>query len=192
MSHKAGRNKSIVPPKLQVPLAVVLAIVFIFLLSARLKGASDNDGPRVPTVEDKAASAHAVVRDDGHRIALLMDKINARERYEELDDEPLQELAGDPFVKPGRAAAGNTPEGDDMGRAEHRDRYQSREAFIESLTLQATLVDGDANLALINGMLVTENDTMGPFSVVKIEERTAFLSDETGSVLLTMKGDETL
>jgi hypothetical protein len=192
MSKKAGKKKGIVPLKLQVPLAVVLAIVFVFLLNARLKGGRNGDAMPVPPVDDKVAAADTSVFDCGQRVALLMDKISAEQPRGRLDGEPLPDLAGDPFVKPDNAAAGTGIDEHDPQRAEQRNRYQSREAFIESLTLQATLVDGDANLALINGTLVAENDMMGSFSVVEIEERTALLSDETGNVLLTMKGDDTL
>jgi|GEM_PF-2612604 len=191
MSSKAGRKKSIVPLKLQVPLAVVLAVVFIFLLNARLRGGRHDSGVRVPAVQDKVACADATVADCEQRLGVLMEKITARKPRGQLHAEPPPDLAGDPFVKPHRAAVGDRIDEHDPQRAEPKERRQSREAFIESLTLQATLVDGDANLALINGTLLTENDTMGPFSVVKIEERTALLSDVTGTVLLTMKGDDT-
>ena len=192
MSNKARRSKSIVPFKLQVPLAVVLAVVFIFLLNARLRGGRHDNGMRVPAVEDKVACADPTVVDCEQRVGLLVDKITAQEPRGQFEEEPLPDLAGDPFVKPDSAAARRASDEHGSQREEQKNRYQSREAFIESLTLQATLVDGDANLALINGTLLTENDTLGPFRVVKIEERTALLSDEAGNVLLTMKGDDTL
>jgi len=189
MSNKTGRKKSIVPLKLQVPLAVVLAVVFVFLLNSRLRGSRQDNNVEVPALEEKVASADVTELDCEQRLDWLMDRIATPELCGRSEEEPLPELAGDPFVKPDRAGDGNRT---DAQRGEPGDRYRSREDFIESLTLQATLVDGDRNLALINDTLLAEKDTIGPFNIVRIGERTVVLSDETGNVLLTMKGDDTL
>ena len=61
---------------------------------------------------------------------------------------------------------------------------------MESLTLQATLIDGDRRFVLINGTLFAEEDSIGAFKIVEIGERAASLKDDRGSVLLKMEGDD--
>ena len=194
MTGKNKSKRSLVPLRLQIPLAVLLGIVFVFLLNARFRGGRVGQSVSVPAVGDKAAAADVTAVEPDQRIGLLIDKISAEGLTGTLEDETLPDLAGDPFLKPDRSAAkgrlhgpdsrGHAQEGDDDGR--------SREELIKSLTLTATLIDSGTNLALINGMLRGENDMIGPFNVVKIQERAAFLRDDSGTVLLKMKGDDTL
>ena len=192
MTRKNKRRKSLVPLRLQIPLAVVLAILFLFLLNARLRGRRDAGGVLVPAVEEKAAAADMAPVDCDRRISSLIDKISAEAPSDKREEEPLPELAGDPFVKPDRTAKRRARNGLDPLCGEDNEANQSREAFMNSLILQATLIDSDMNLALINGKLLAESDMIGPFNIVKIGERVAFLSDESGNVLLKMKGDDTL
>ena len=192
MTRKNKRKKSLVPLRLQIPLAVVLGILFLLLLNARLKGRRDAGGIPLPAVEEKAAAADIATVDCDRRITSLIDKISAEAPSDQREEEPLPELAGDPFVKPERTARRRALNGLNPLCGEDNEVERSREAFMSSLVLQATLIDGDMNLALINDKLLAQSDTIGPFNIVKIGERAALLSDESGTVLLKMKGDDTL
>ena len=188
MARKKKSKKSVVPLKLQIPLAILLGIVFIFLLKGRLSGRSTAEGRPAPAVPDEVVTAEVESSDSERRVDALIDKITRDEP--EPEREVLPRLAGDPFAKPrrpvGRVVAGNP------GAARDDEAYdgRSRDQFVEGLTLQATLIDGDKKFVLINGTLFAEKDCIGAFKIVEIGERAASLRDDRGSVLLKMKGDD--
>jgi hypothetical protein len=189
MMARKKSKKSVVPRKLQVPLAILLGIVFIFLLKGRLSGRSAAEGEAAPAARDEVVTAEVGPTDSERRVDDLIDKITQDEP--EPEREVLPRLAGDPFAKPPRPAArvSGTP---DAHRHEQDDAYdgRSRDQFVEGLNLQATLIDGDKRFVLINGMLFAEKDRIGAFKIVEIGERAASLRDDRGSVLLKMKGDD--
>jgi len=193
MAGKKKSKKSVVPRKLQIPFTIVLGTVFIFVLSSRLKGRRTAEGTPAPAASDEVVTAEVGPSDSERRVDALIDKIAQAEPKPQREDEVLPRLAGDPFVKPPRpperVASGGSKA---VRRAQEDDAYdgRSREQFVESLTLQATLIDGDKRFVLINGTLFAEKDSIGAFRIIQIGERAASLSDDRGSVLLKMKGDD--
>ena len=103
---------------------------------------------------------------------------------------PLPDLPGDPFAKPKRPPKTILPGDPEHLNGTQEDDGQSRDQFVQSLMLQATLIDGDKKFVLINDTLYGENDTIGAFKIVEIGERSATLKDDRGPVLLEMKGDD--
>lgn len=194
MRSKNKKKKRVLPAKLQIPLAIVLGIAFIFLLNARLKGRGTAQGAPVPTVEDDQVNPRVTAADSRRRVQELLDKIGEMESEDESEPGSLPDLVGDPFADPYgpplRIAAS------DLGRGRQQeqdaDDKQARAKFLDDLTLQATLMDGNARLAFIDDTLFAENDTIGAFKIVGIRERAAFLDDGGGIVILNMKGDDPL
>lgn len=202
MSSKNRRKKSIVPPKVQIPLTIVLGIVFIFLLTARLRdrGTAGSAVPSAVGAEPSGAQT-AKASSSQLRINSLIDKI-AGDEQEGDADATLQETPeppSDPFVEPdGRGALNKLGRlsrefrsqqrgGEDSGGENER---RSREEFIRSLTLEGTLRDGNVGIAVISGKLYAEDDNVGRFKLVRVGERIAFLADDAGNVRLKMKGDD--
>jgi len=191
MARKKKSRKSVVPHKLQIPLAIVLGIVFILMLNSRLKSRRTAEGRPAPAARDEVVPAEVQSSGSESRVDVLIDKLT--QNHAKPEREVLPRLPGDPFVKPKRPA-GRISNGDPehSNRAQEQDVYdgQSRDQFLQSLTIQATLIDGDKRFVLINGTLFAEKDSIGAFKIVEIGERAASLSDERGSVLLKMKGDD--
>ncbi len=199
MNSKNKEKKSAIPPKLQISLAIVLGIVFMFLLTARLRGRLPS-----PAVNDEPSSDEtAAMTSRQRRVGLLIDEISGKEEGSgNATEQELPELPSDPFAEPDRTTSrgvlsklGRLPRGlrsQQRGGEDNGGEYdgKSREEFIESLALQATLRDGNLRIALISGKLCAENCTIGRFKLVKVGERVALLSDDTGNVLLRMKGDD--
>ena len=193
MASKKKSKKSVVPHKLQIPLAILLGIVFIFVLNSRLKGRRTAQGASAPATQDEVVTADVAVSDSGRWVDALIDKITNEEPKRE--HVTLPDLAADPFVKPDRRPKKFLHSGSEHAqRPQENDTYagQSREQFLESLTLQATLIDGHERFALINDTLYGESDTIGAFKIVRIGERAASLKDNCGRVILKMKGDDLL
>ena len=138
-------------------------------------------------------TAEVLPGDSERRVEVLIDKVS--DEKPKREHSPLPALAWDPFAKPerphNRAAFNETEE---VQRAMERDVYdgQSREQFVESLTLQATLIDGNRRFVLINDTLFAEEDNIGAFKIVEIGERAASIDDGRGSILLEMEGDDLL
>jgi hypothetical protein len=195
MRSKNKKKKSVVPSKLQIPVAIVLGIAFICLLSARFKGRGTAQGAPVPTVEDGQVTPRVTAADSGRRVQELLDKISRMESQDEREPGWLPDLPVDPFADPygppARIAASG-PSARQGAQDERSSDEQIRAAFLDGLTLQATLMDGDARLAFIDDTLFAENDTIGAFKIVGIRERAAFLDDGGGIVVLKMKGDDPL
>ena len=187
MARKTKRKKSVVPLRLQIPLAILLGIVFIFLLKARLTGRRTAEGRPAPAAQDEVVTAEAESSDSERRVDALIDKITQEEP--EPEREVLPRLAGDPFAKP-RRPVGQLVAGNPGAAQQAQDDRRSRDQFVESLTLQATLIDGDKKFVLINGTLFAEKDSIGAFKIVEIGERAASLKDDRGTVLLKMKGED--
>lgn len=195
MRSKNKEKKSVLASKLQIPVAIVLGIAFICLLSARLKGRGTAQGAPVPTVEDEQVTPRVTAADSRRRVQELLDKIGEMESQDEREPGWLPDLPGDPFADPYgpplRIAASDV--GRRLGEQEQdANDEQARARFLDGLTLQATLMDGNARLAFIDDTLFAENDTIGAFKIVGIRERAAFLDDGGGIVVLKMKGDDLL
>jgi len=188
MADKKKSKKGIVPLKLQIPFAMVLGIVFIFLLTSRLRDRRTAQGAPAATEPDEMVTSEVARTDSEHRVAELLDKISRQEP--EIERGPLPLLSNDPFARPKRSSIVS----EHVQGAQKDDAYggQSREAFVGALTLRATLIDGDQRFVLINDTLYCENDTIGAFKIVEIRERSAALNDDRGPVLLEMKGDDLL
>ena len=193
MASKKKSKKSVIPLKLQIPFAILLGIVFVLLLNSRLKGLRNDKGTPAPGSTNTVETAEVLPGDSEQRVEILIDKVS--DEKPKREHSPLPALASDPFAKPERPyrkAAGNEPE--EVKRAMEREVYdgQSREQFVASLTLQATLIDGDRRFVLINDTLFAEKDNIGAFKIVEIGERAAFIDDGRGSMLLEMEGDDLL
>jgi hypothetical protein len=188
MASKSKGKKSIFPLKLQIPLAILLGIVFILMLNAKLKGRRTAQGE-----PDNAVTAQVASTDSEHRVDELLDMISKEKPKSERERGPLPDLPGDPFAKPKRPPKTILPgDPEHLNGTQEDDAFggQSREGFVGSLTLRATLIDGDKKFVLINDTLYGENDTIGAFKIVEIRERSATLKDDRGPVLLEMKGDD--
>jgi hypothetical protein len=195
MSSKRETGKSVVPRKLQIPLAIILGALFVFLLTARLRGRESAQGAPVPSADGEATATQTATADSQHRVDALIEKINEEEprRHDERGSGSPPNLVGDPFLVPqkssARVVAGKLG---DRPRSQEEQNAEARARFVESLTLQATLIDGDSRFALIDGTLFAENDSVGAFKIVGIGERSAFLDDGHGTAFLKMKGDDLL
>ncbi len=195
MARKNKIRKSVVPLKLQIPLAIVLGIVFIVVLNSRLRDRRSTEGRPASAAPDEVVTAGVESGDPERRVDALIDKITGEEPNHQRDDEILPRLAGDPFVKPKRPSGRDSASYPEHSNgAQEKDAYdgRSRDQFVQSLALQATLIDGDRRFVIINGTLFAEKDTIGAFKIAEIGERAASLTDERGSVLLKMKGDDLL
>ena len=202
MKSRSKAKRSIVPFKFQIALAVLLGIAFIVLLTARLKGRGNTEGAS-PPAEGRASIDETLSAGTGQRIELLINEISSSETASHGQDlRAAPQLSSDPFIEPDKKARSSARDGlarlsralDPRQRAEEHgsDAYarQSREEFIANLTLQATLIDGNVRFALIDGKLFAENDHVGRFKIARIGERVVLLSDDIGSILLKMKGDD--
>lgn len=204
LKSKKKKKRSAILLKLQIPVAIVLGIVFVFLLNARLRGSRAAGGAEQRPANDAAVIEETVeVNSDGRRIDSLLDTISGegREDSSHATTDEMPGLRSDPFADP-KATAGTGVIGrlrqisgeilSQRGSEDDRERYggKTREDFIETLTLQATLKDGDLGIAMINDRLYAESFSVGPFRLLRVGERVALLADDAGRVLLTMKGDE--
>lgn len=196
MKSKSKGKKSVIPARLQIPLTIVLGLVFVLVLSARLRGR----GTAAQEAADLAAgdsqvTADATAADSQHRVDALIDKISeeAPEHEQERETGSVPVLPVDPFADPYgppvRTAAGTAAS---RQRAQDEQDEEARASFVEGLTLQATLIDGEDKFAFIDDTLFYKNDTIGAFRIVAIGERAALLDDGNGPVLLEMKGDDLL
>lgn len=190
MARKKKSKRSIVPLKLQIPLAIVLGIVFILMLNAKLKGRRTAQGAPAPDEPDNTVTAQVASTDSEHRVDELLDMISNEKPKSERERGLLPDLPGDPFAKPKRKPKAILPDDPEYLNGTQLADGQSRDQFVQSLTLQATLIDGDKKFVLIGDTLYGENDTIGAFKIVEIRERSATLKDDRGPVLLEMKGDD--
>jgi len=204
----SNKKKSIIPPKLQVPVTVVLGLMFILMLGVQLKRAQTSKR-KPPTdaataVTTETSPEQRDVADAKQRLDVLVRRISSVARPEEHEVAAPSRPRWDPFVRPEsvdtkiRRAKGDTlnaqPESEQGARVRNRDLYggQSREQLIERLTIQGTVLDGNARLAIIDGRMFAQGDHLGPFRIVRIGECSALLRDNNGDELIKMKGDEEL
>jgi hypothetical protein len=116
MKSKSNKKKSVVPAKMQIPIAIILGIVFICLLNAKLKGRGTAQGAPVPTVEDEQGTPRVTASDSRRRVQELLDKISEMESQDEREPGWLPDLSGDPFADPYGPPARTVASGRDSGR----------------------------------------------------------------------------
>ena len=228
------REISIVPSRFQVPVMLVLAVVFVALLVCQSKRLS----ARRARVDEVAV---AVVSSPGEEVAapkvsledvrVLMKELQsaAVEPHEAVTEPPplirdpfhLRVLpvrtvddvvaeapgtenadpaagtdvgAGDvePEERPGtETAAASTDESatDVPGPAAPEDEGAAvrRLRFLASLTLSATCITDDGAVALVNGRIMRQGDTIGDFAVKAIRARDIVLEDDAGPVVVPIQ-----
>ena len=229
-----AREISIIPSKLQIPVMVVLAVVFVLLLVRQSKKLSarrasmGNDARVVEAAPVGEAAAPKVSLED---VRELMKEIQsaAVESHEAVTEPPP--LIRDPFhlrvlpvrpveaVVPEAAAGESAPSpdraedapgeggaGEDAGAtpetgsaaaapdAEPADpepdglaAQQARLRFLASLSLSATCIVENGAVALVNGRIMRQGDTVGDFTLKAIRARDIVLEDDAGAVIVRIQ-----
>jgi len=208
MSSSRKKRKSLIPAKWQIPFALVLAVVFVVMLTSMIKRVRASKRRSEPQPESLAmSSVETDTADPTGRMRALIESM--RNQREELTAAVLlsADQINDPFVEP-KIKAGHD-KSDESGaqtqakviaeqqrQAEEEEKERlykdgQRELIVRGLVLQGTLLDGDARLALISGNLLAEKDRIERFRIVEVGAREVLLRDRYGDVTLKLKeGDK--
>ena len=202
MTDKPKGKKSVLPLKLQVLIAVVLGTLFIFLLVSRLKGMRPDEVTESPTkTEESSIKEEPGASHPNPEIDIFIEKLSREQEEKNISHLPSPDSLSDPFTEPARRSEGilskvgqmlpmleSLP--DTIQKDDHENDRQSREEYINSLSLKGTLIDGNARFAVINSRLYAENDDLGKFKITRIEERAVLIEDGIGDVMIRMGEDD--
>ncbi len=179
-----SERKSLIPPNAQVPLALLLGILFAGLLYWRFAPDGDKESRKVVVVSQANYSLEEVrgLIEDVRRDDFSPSELEST--AETLDDDPFLWDALAP-VEPVVAL----PEEPDTAE---EDALEERNERLAELQLSGTMFIGRKGFAIINGQHLRTGDKIAGFTLNHINERTAVLVDEYGAEELEIAFDSLL
>lgn len=185
MAHK----RSLIPAKIQVPAAIVLAIVFATLLAFR---AMKNDGDADTTVQDTNHVVYATSGPEtvGERMPVsdLGDLVfKFQDKPEPAPEFPV--LERNPFLIPEDAFTKALPDrGDfDVEPTTKSDLDRSGARELNSIVLTGTSKIGDQYMAIVDGMVLREGDRIAGYTIVEVGEGILYLENRRSARIVRMK-----
>lgn len=182
------KKRSTIPDNLQVPMAIVLAVLFAIILAWRFWPAGEADPEAGGT---SAASSRAGLFDsDVIRLRGLVSELQRKQQPPEAVRAPAREVAGNPFDL---AAWERPPEPlpvptTDLEFLAEPQAYvapgPSREERLARLTLSATMRRTDFSMALVNDRYLRPGDEIEGFKVKAVHEKYIVLMDRVGELTL--------
>ena len=185
MAHK----KSLIPLKIQVPAAIVLAFVFVALLVFRTM---KNDGDTDSTVQAANRDLHAMTGLETSRERVPVSEL--RNLILNFQDEPQAEpdvpqLERNPFLIPEDAFTGALPDQADFdGEPDGTSVLDlSRARELNSMILTGTSKIGDRYMAIVNGMVLGKGDRIDGYTIVEVGEGILIIENRRGVRIVRMK-----
>ena len=185
MAHK----KSLIPLKIQVPAAIVLAIAFVALLVFR---AVKNDGDTDSTVQAANIDTHAMTSPE-----TLLERVpvgDLRNLILNFQHGPqtkpnIPPLERNPFLIPEDAFTRALPEqadfdGEPVGTS---DLDLSRARELNSMVLTGTSKIGDRYMAIVNGMVLGKGDRIDGYTIVEVGEGVLIIENSRSVRIVRMK-----
>ena len=190
-------SKSLIPPKAQIPVAVVLGILFALLLVWRFGfGAQEETESVVSLIPEVDAAEIGVSLDDLREILKELQVDTPEGKAEGEDEGQLPLLSGNPFrwaqapsPRPGALGA-NAGEGE--GSVQEPVRGPSRESRLNSLVLSGTCVLEGSSTAIVGERYVKVGDVVEGFTIQEIRESELTLADDVGVEIIKIEKPEWL
>lgn len=199
-------GKSVVPAKLQIPMAIVLGLLLVCIVVVRFGGRKQAT-PAVTVKEKTNVTAEETITIEDLRQALTDLPRTTTSRVGPRDGPPP--LVRNPFVLADSESAedGTTSAASEGGSEEGEsapvvsegetdkpstpaEPAEDRSVRLARLSLSATSLTKNSAVALINGRYVREGDVIEGFVVKKIHERKVLLEDQVG--IETVRMPETI
>lgn len=186
-----ARKKSLIPVKLQVPAAFVLAIVFVSLLVFR---AMKSEGDTKATVQAANLDVYAIdVPKTLHERMPVNDLrnliFNFQDKSESESEPVLPLLTRNPFLIPDDAFTRALPDQADFDEElelrSGSDRSQVKE--LNSIVLTGTSKIGDRYMAIVDGMVLGEGDRIAGYTIVEVGEGILYLENRRSARIVRMK-----
>lgn len=184
-----ARKKSLIPVKIQIPAALVLAVFFVALLVFR---ASKSDGDRNATVQAANYDAHTITGSEAFSERVAVDDL--RNRILNFQNKPETEpvtprLEQNPFLIPEDAFTRAMPDRADLGDepdvTSELDRSRARE--LNSMILTGTSKIGDQYMAIVDGIVLGKGDRIDGYTIVEVGEGILIIENRRGVRIVRMK-----
>ena len=185
MAHK----RSLIPAKVQVPAAIVLAISFVVLLVFR---AVKNEGDADATVQAANHDVYAMAGPETlHERMPVNDLRNLIFNFQDKPETApeIPPLERNPFLIPEDAFTRALPEQADFdGEPDGTSVLDlSRARELNSMVLTGTSKIGDRYMAIVNGMVLGKGDRIDGYTIVEVGEGVLFLESKRGVRIVRMK-----
>ena len=187
-------GKSFIPPRFQVPVAIVLAVLFAALLWWRFQPRAALVAPVTESIEIPGDAKLATLED----LRGLLATIKPGEDTPARSGQDYALLSNNPFHLPLATASGKSTSGsiqgadsddadvslpDEEARVKE-DLKQGRALLLASLELTGTCRSNGWAMAVISGNYVQRGDVFAGFTVKEIREREVVLHDAVGEEVL--------
>lgn len=183
MKHKKG----VIPPKAQVPVAVVLSVLFVCVLALRF-GGGERDA--VAATPNEIPADQPMVSVDDLRTVLA--RIEARKEDRMTREGSMPELARNPFLAPLEPAVAKValrPEPVSIELlAPPVPTGPTRADRLRSIELTAICISNGRSIAVIGGEYLAAGDEIAGFMIKAINDGEAVLEDELGLKILRLEG----
>lgn len=185
-------ERSVLPPKAQVPAAIVLGVLFILLLVWQFGGDGGQANVAVATSGDRPVKIDRTT--ELNDLRLLIDDLRRLQTAVAVTASAAPAFRGDPFFdaisvaasgevgRSGRTGDGNGPGvGGEISGGEGVSAGFDRAEKLNGLKLMAISTTVESSIALINGRLVRVGEKIAGFLVEEISESEVVLSDTIGT-----------
>lgn len=182
-------KKSLVPLKVQVPAAIVLASVLVALLVFRgMKNNGDADSTVQAANRDMDV---AIVPEIAQERVPLNDLNNLVLSFQGQSESATRAptLKTNPFLIPEDAFSTILPDQAEFEGEEEdsSDPDVSRARELHSVVLTGTSKIGERYMAIVDGMVLGEGDRIGGYVIVEVGEGVLFLENRRGVRIVRMK-----
>ena len=175
-------KKSTIPVNAQIPVAIILSIMFAFLLLYQFGPlGSEDEAPDTVILSVDETEVQVSVDDVKSLLAdIQADKI---QRVSQATTAPP--LSRDPFRRAGFHVSAGEP-GEDTKPTTESELLRMHEERLRSLRLSATSLMSGNTIAIINGRLLRVGDSIEGFVIQEVRKREVILEDEIGKESIQM------
>ena len=189
-------SRSLIPPKVQVPIAIGLACVFVIVLVWRFYPRQSVEGIPASSEDAESPPVEISLGDLRRLVADLQPDdvahVTAQPTLPQLVRNPFRWRVEDiPHRRKGGSAEPAEVPAEDNTLSELLQTV-AREESLKSLSLLGTCIAGETGIALVNGRYVRPGDAIAGFTVREIREREIVVADELGSEVVVMPRPEWL
>ncbi len=177
-------RKSFIPPNAQVPVALVLGVLFLGLLLWRFAPDDHKDARKVVVVSQTNYSLDEVRG--------LIAEVRSEDFSPSKTERSADECEADPFLWDALAPVEPVVALPDEPDTAEDDALEERNDRLAELQLSGTMFIGRTGLAIINGQQLRTGDEIAGFTLNHINERSAVLVDEYGAEELEIAFDSLL
>jgi hypothetical protein len=183
-------KKSLIPPKFQIPAAVVLGAVFVLNTLWRLGVFAGTDAPGVPVTQVAVAE---VISTPSAAPEVSLGEL--RSMLAVLDEDDGMQMARaphaprlmrNPFVWDLDARATSDPDTRAKRSPGQAERMAERKAFFDTVNFAGTCIIDDSAVAIVDGDFLRTGDTLGGFEIERVRAQELVLRDAIGTEVLTM------